>query len=231
MGTPTRFPSGINTSLVTEPLAQMGQLDPSKFHTYFNDFDTFVAGDWTITEIGAGGTSALGAGDGGLLVLTTDALDNDAIQAQLTVATFLMESGKKAFFKARFKIEDATQSDLLIGLAALDTTVFDAVDGIFFMKDDGDALLDFYVKKDSTTGQNVDTGIATLVSDTFVEVGFYYDGVDEALAFVDDVLVGRLDASSTYLPDAALTVSMAYRAGEAGAIALTVDYILAAKAR
>lgn len=228
---PTRFPAGITNANVGEVTAKLGMPDPTKFHTFFNDFDTFAAGDWTITEIGAGGTSALVAGDGGLLVITTDVLDNDAIQIQNTVATFLMETGKQCFFKARFKIEDATQSDMLIGLALTDTTVFDATDGIFFQKDDGDDNIDFYVKKDSTTGQNVALDIGTMVDDTFIVLGFHYDGKSTVGAYINDVLVDKLDASSTYLPDAVLAVTAAYRAGEAGAIDMTIDYLFAAKER
>lgn len=231
MFSPTRFPAGITNANQGEVLSQFPAPDPTKLHTFLNDFDTFVSGDWTLNEIGAGGVAALIAGDGGLLQLTTDALDNDAIQLQNTVATFLMESGKQAWFKTRCKIEKATQSDFLIGLCGLDTTVFDVTDGIFFQKDDGDANIDIYVKKDSTTGQNTEAAIGTIAADTFVEFGFYYDGKSSVYAYLDGEKVATLDASSTYLPDAALTVTMAYRNGEAGANDLTVDYILAAKAR
>lgn len=228
---PTRFPAGITNANVGDVTAQLGMPDPTKFHTFFNDFDTFNAADWTITEIGAGGTSALAAGDGGLLVLTTDVLDNDAIQIQNTVASFLMEAGKQCFFRCRFKVADATQSDLLIGLALTDTTVFDGTDGIFFLKDDGDANLDFYVKKDSTTGQNVALAVGTIADDTYLTVGFHYDGKQTAGAYINNNLVYKLNASSTYLPDAVLAVTAAYRAGEAGAIAMTIDYLFAAKER
>lgn len=231
MFTPTRFPGGITNVGVTSGTAALGMPDPSAFHSYFNDFDTFAAGDWTITEIGAGGTSALGAGDGGWLVLTTDALDNDAIQIQTTVATFLMEAGKQAFFKARLKIEDATQSDMLIGLVLTDTTAFDNTDGIFFQKDDGDTNLDFYCQLDTTTGRSSQAAVGTIADDTFITLGWRYDGVDTAYAYIDDVLVAKISATSTYLPNAALAVTAAYRAGEAGAIAMTIDYLFAAKER
>jgi hypothetical protein len=231
MFSPTRFPAGITNSNQGLTLGQFGAPDPTLFHTFLNDFDTFVAGDWTLTKIGAGGAAALVDGDGGLLQLTTDALDNDAIQLQNTVATFLMEEGKQAWFKTRCKIEKAVESDFLIGLCATDATVFDVTDGIFFQKDDGDTNLDFYVKTDSTTGQNVQAAVATIAADTFIVLGFYYDGKSSVEVYVNDVKVYTMDASSTYLPDAPLTVTMAYRNGEAGANDLTVDYIFAAKAR
>lgn len=226
----TRFPNGVTNANPAGPLGNMGQLDFSKFHTFMDDFDRYTAANWTVTAVGAG-TSALTAGDGGLLLLTNAAADDNSVFLQNSVATFLMEAGKKAFFKARFKVSDATQSDLQIGLIITDTTPLDATDGIYFMKDDGDAQLDIYVRKDATTGSTSATNVATVVSDTFMTVGFEYDGKTECKFFVNDVQVSTLSASSTYLPDAALAVSFGVQNGEAVAKTMTVDYILAAKER
>src|SRR5688500_1063539 len=99
MGTPARFPSGVTTVESTDPLGQFGLPDPTKWHTYFNDFDTFVAGDWTITttEAGAGSaTEALTDADGGVLLVTNDAADNDADFFQKVGESFLLASGKRA---------------------------------------------------------------------------------------------------------------------------------------
>jgi hypothetical protein len=234
MGTTTRFTNGVTNAEKDATLGFMGQPDPTKFHSYFNDFDTYAAGDWTITktEAGAGSaTQALTAGPGGLLLLTNDAADNDAQFFQLTVASFALVASKRAFFKARFKVSDATQSDLQIGLIVTDTTPLDATDGIYFMKDDGDANLDVYVRKDATTGSNSATAVATLVNDTYVTVGFFYDGRGKVHYFVDDVKVEQLDASSSYLPDANLAVSFGIQNGEAVAKTMTLDYIFAAVER
>lgn len=228
---PTRFKNGVTTVGKDSPLGMLGMPDPTLWHTYFNDFDTYVAGDWTVTEIGAGGTQALGDADGGVLVLTTDTLDDDQVTLQKVGESFLLATGKKSFFKARFKVEDATQSDFQIGLVVTDTTPLDATDGVYFQKDDGDALLDVYCRKDATTGSTSVAGIHTVVSDTYLSVAWYYDGVNEVKYFVNDVHKGTLTATSAFLPDTELTVSMSIKNGEAGAIAMTVDYIFAAKER
>lgn len=228
---PTRFPGGLNTSEPTVAMAGMGQLDPSQFHSFFNDFDVFTAADWTITETGAAGTVALQAGDGGQLLITTDALDNDAEWIQNTVASFLMESGKKAFFKMRFQVSEVTQCDIQVGLVNTDTTPLDATDGIFFQKDDGDANLDIYVQKNTTTGRDSATAVSTLTADTWTTLAWYYDGVSTVSFFKDDVLLDKLSGSSTYLPDANLAVSFGYQNGQAGAETMTVDYIFVAKER
>lgn len=234
MATPTRFTGGVATVSKTNPLGFFGMPDPTAWHVYFNDFDTFVVGDWTITttEAGAGSaTEALADGDGGLLLITNDAADDDADFFQKVGESFLLASGKRAFFKARFKVSDATQSDFVMGLQVTDTTPLDATDGIYFMKDDGDALLDVYCRKNATTGSTSATGVATVVADTFLTVAWAYDGKGSLAYYVDDVHKGTLDASSTYLPDTELTVSFGIQNGEAVAKTMTVDYIFAAKER
>jgi hypothetical protein len=230
MSKPARYTKGVSTAQAG-PLVELPCPDPTKLHLYFNDFDHYTAADWTVTLIGAGGTAALGDADGGVLVLTTDTLDDDQVTLQKLGESFLLESGKKAFFKARFKVADATQADFQIGLVVTDTTPLDATDGIYFQKDDGDALLDVYCRKNATTGSTSATGVHTVVNDTYLTVGWMYDGVSELKYFVNDIHKGTLSAAAAYLPDTELTVSMSYKNGEAGAIAMTVDYILAAKER
>jgi len=230
MGTPARFPNGINNVAPTHAMANYGLPDPSKWHTFFTDFDTFVAGDWVITETGAAGTVALEAANGGSLLITTDALDNDAEWVQLTPASFLLDAAKRSVFKIRFTPLKATQSDIQAGLVVVDTTPLDATDGIYFQKDDGDALIDVYVRKDATTGSNSRAAVGTLVAATATEWAWYY-GAGSASFFIDNVRVWTLDASSTYFPNAILTPSFGYQNGEAGAATMSIDYILAAQER
>jgi hypothetical protein len=234
--TVTRFPSGVGTAEASDIFNALKQPDPRKYHEYWNDFDTFVAGDWTITKVEAGAGSAshaLAAGDGGLLLLTNDAADDDSIVFQNTVASFTMAAGKKAFFGTRFKVSDATQSDWLVGLVVVDTTPIASAptDGIYFRKDDGDANIDISVRKDATTGANDVAAIATNASDTYVQLEWYYDGEGTVYYAVDGTVKGSLSASSSYLPDANLALTFAVQNGEAVAKTMTLDWIYAAKER
>lgn len=231
MTDPTRFPyGGISNNLPTETLAQYGLPDPTKWHTYFNDFDVYAAGDWTITETGSG-TRALAEGGGGLLLITNAAADNDANFFQLVKGGFLLSSTKKALFRIGFKVSDATQSDIVAGLYVIDTTPLSVTDGIFFQKDDGDAQIDVYVRKNATTGNINTNNVGTLVDDTFINLGWYYDGGTTALFFINNAVVARLDASSTYLPDTTLAVSFGIQNGEGVAKTMTMDYVFAAVER
>ena len=70
MSSTTRFPNGVTNVGEDTIFAALGQLAPTKFHTYWEDFDYYAAGDWTVTETQASATQALADGDGGLLLLS-----------------------------------------------------------------------------------------------------------------------------------------------------------------
>jgi len=232
MGT-TNYSKGLTNNTAQNILGQMVQLDPTRMHTYFNDFDAYAAGDWTVTETQAGETQALTNVDGGVLLLTNSAADNDLNALQKVGESFKFEAGKKLFFKARFAVSDATQSDFVIGLQITDATPLAVTDGVYFRKDDGDANLDFVVIKDSTA--STATAITTVVAATYITVGFYYNGVDEVVYAastnsLNPTVLGKL--AITNLPDdEELTVSFGIQNGEAVAKTMSVDYILVAKER
>jgi hypothetical protein len=223
----TNYPQGVTTAAQSDPLGAFILPDVTKAHVYFDDFDTYLAGEWTVTEVGAA-TQALANGDGGLLLVTNAAADNNSSFSQKVGESFLVAAGKKLWFEARLKVSDATESDWVIGLQITDTTPLGVTDGIFFQKNDGDTNIDFHVEKDSTVTSS--TAIATNVDDTYVRLGFYYDGVDSVYAFVNGVSTDRL--AVTNLPDdEELTVSFGIQNGEAVAKTMTIDYIFAAKER
>lgn len=225
MGTPARFSDGVTNVPHHYPLGYAGLPDPTKFSVYHNDFFTYDATEWTITttEAGAGSaTEALASGNGGLLLITNDAADDDADFFQTTVEPFKFISGKKLWFAARFKVSDATQSDFVMGLQITDTTPLAVTDGVYFRKDDGDANLDFVVVKDSTA--TTETAFSTAADDTFMELAFYYNGKDAIEIFKDKVKLGT--SVITNLPDdEELAISFGIQNGEAVAKTMTLDYI------
>lgn len=226
--TTTRFPNGVTNVGEDSLFAQLGQLAATNFHTYFEDFDYYTAGNWTVTETDSGATQALADGDGGLLLVTNTAADNDLVSLQKVGESFRFAAGKKLFFEARLKVSDATQSDVVVGLQITDTTPLDVTDGVFFIKADGAATVDLRVEKNNTA--STASAMATMANDTFIRLGFYYDGVSAVSYFVDGSLGGSL--ATTNLPDDEdLTVTFAIQNGEAVAKTMTVDYIYVAKER
>ena len=232
MGTPTRFTSGVGTAKKNTNTGFYGMPDPTKWITYFNDFTEYVSGDWTITTTEAGSgdaTEALASTSaGGLLLVTNDDADNDADFFNLKTEAFKFVAGKKTFFKARFAVSDATQSDFVMGLQITDTTPLAVSDGVYFMKDDGDASLDFHVEKDSS--DTAASAIATVSDATMLVAGFYYDGKSAIEYYVDDVKLGT--SVTTNLPDdEELTISFGIQNGAAAAKTMTVDYIFVSQER
>lgn len=224
----TRFPNGLTNVGEDSPFADLAMPAPTLFHTYMEDFDYYTAGDWTVTETDAGATQALADGDGGLLLITNTAADNDLVALQKKGNSFTFESGKRLFFEARFKVSDATQSDLVMGLQVTDATPLAVANGVFFIKNDGAATVDFVLTKSSTSTTN--SSVATMANDTYIRLGFFYDG-STMTYFVNGVNTGTSVVTNLPLSTTNLTVSFAIQNGEAAAKTMTVDYIFVAKER
>ena len=224
----TRFPNGVTNVGEDSPFADLTMPAPTKFHTYYEDFDYYVAGNWTVTETQAGATQALTDGDGGLLLITNTAADDDLVALQKVGESYRFASGKELFFEARLKVSDATQSDVVIGLQITDATPLDVSDGVFFIKADGSTSVSLLVEKNGTA--TTTSSVATMANDTFISLGFYYDGASSIQYSVNGVVKGT--SVTTNLPDDEdMTVSIALQNGEAVAKTMTVDYVFVAKER
>ena len=228
----THFSSGVTNVSSTGSESLIKQPSRHKYHEYFNDFDVYTAGDWTITTTEDGSGSAAEAlidGDGGLLQVTSAAGDNDHDFFQLKKEGFKYEAGKQIAFFYRFKASDATQSDIVAGLQLTDTTPLDVTDGIFFLKADGAATIDFVVEKDSS--QSTLTLPNSLADDTFMTVGFVYNPKDQKFhVYQNNVQAGTV-VNTNAPDDEELNVSFGIQNGAAAAKVLTVDYVHALKER
>jgi hypothetical protein len=206
--------------------------DPYAGTIFYDDFQKFDIGThWTSTETeGGAGDAALDIADGvgGYLTILNDALDDDSVELQWHKATesgeaWALTAGKPLWFEAKLAIDDATQSDFLIGLCVTDTAAIDAVsDGVFFQKDDGDANIDY--NSTGTGGAaavDTDSGVDA-ANGIFVRYGIVWDGTSTVTFFLDGVVVGT---DATDVPTTELTLTIAVQNGEAVAKTLTVDYV------
>ena len=226
---PTRYPNGVTTAAKNTTLGEFILQDPTDAHVYFDDFDTYTAADWTVTETSTSATEALADADGGILLITNTTTENDQVAMQKVGESFLLESGKKTWFKARLATSEATQTDLICGLCITDTSLVAGMsDGVYFFSADGSTDIDFFVEQDSTATEV--SAVGTLADDTYVKLGFYYNGVDAIEVFVDDVKKGT--AAVTNIPDdEELTVSFVHQTGSAASATMSIDYVFAAKER
>jgi hypothetical protein len=225
----TRLVNGITNVADNNILADFGMLDPSKWIVHFDDFVNFNAADWTETKVGTGST-AIGNVAGGVIASTTTTTSGDSNYLQKTTRGFSLSSGKRAFFKARVSLDNILTSSMIVGLQVSTTLPKVATDGIYFFKNSANSV-DFFCRKDTTTGSTSATAVATMVNSTFMELAWFYDGDSTCYYAVDGVVKGSVSATAAFLPDTVLSVSFGFETNAAAARTGTVDYVFAAVER
>lgn len=228
----TRLPSGITNVPVGNIFNNLMMPDPTLYHTFFDDFDRYLASNWTITDTGTGVVAQID-GNGGLITITNDANAADNTLLQAVSEAFLIVPGKEIFFKTRCALGDVVNTDFLIGLIIRDVaTPFNPTDGIFFIKADASASLNFTARQTVAATVTTSSAIATLVNDTMVELAFYYDGGDRIYYAVNNTVAGYLQMSSATLPNTEMLLAINWQNGVSGASeVLTLDYVFAAQKR
>ena len=224
MANPTRFLDGVTTVPASGPLGFYPY--PAPFHTgskaglgsvrYENDFDTFT-NDYLVT--GLSSTFALvTASVGGAAVLTPGgaAVASSAYKS----GQFLQfQAGNKAWFVSRFQVSALAGTEY-VGLQAGAAVT----DGLWFA-----VSATGVISLVATTASVATTLVAALptvaLAATWVDVGFYYNGV-ELFVYQNDVVVARILAASLPLTTAILTP--VFDIVPTASQTLTVDYVVSA---
>lgn len=246
----TSMPNGVTNSAPYQTMANAGICDPSWAHVYHNDFDTFLASDWTITKTGTG-TTALTPGDGGLLLLTNTTGAADAIYMQLAAAGFKLTAGKDVFFKFVGTLSAVISDVFYCGLINTTVTPATPADGVYIIKPTGAAALQLVTMIGGVATTVNFPAAAIPVAGTAFEVGFHIDYLGNVEAFFNpttgadwqqlDPLSsaagamtarGRVALSAVpSLTTANLNVSFGLLNSTGVANTLTVDYVTAVKHR
>lgn len=165
--------------------------DPSRFHTFFDDFlyqasaTASETNTWTLMNDGVTGTNAFQNASGGIYNIVTAAAQDDYNGIRSVSKSWLFEAGKELWLEARLRVSEAStnKSAWLVGLTDTVTTgglqtgssgPLASYDGAVLWKDEGSMAVNFETSK--TTTQNTTSAIATSVSNTWTKVGFYFDG-------------------------------------------------------
>lgn len=206
---------------------------------YTQDFSALAVDDttndptewtWSPTEGGAGTTEGVITGvAGGEFLVTTAANENDGVNMQLKGASFYLAEGKPLYFGIKIKISDATESDLFLGVGAVDTDWLGGLpDGIYFEKlDDGTGVS--AVTEDASETQT--DGVA--VMDTSYHIyEFYYDGVFTTAAtagtvtfWIDGTQVAQHTTAANITTDTAITPTIEYLTGTGGVDTFSIDWL------
>lgn len=167
---PTRYPGGVSTAQQFDFLSMFPIPQEIKCNYYFNDFNTYAAADWTVTTVNSS-TSALIAGNGGILRLLTGATDTNYHGITKNPAAFVITPGCQAWFAASFAISSATTTSFVIGLTNGGPSA--PTDGVYFTK--ADASTDVYgVIRASSTSTT--TAVLTTQTAAAMTLGWYYNG-------------------------------------------------------
>jgi len=228
----TRFQNGVNNVEVGDLMNSLPFLDPTKHHTFMEDFDLFAIGDWTVDNpSGGAGTGVLINGDGGRISITTGAGASNDTGLTKTGAGFAMAFGKRSYFRATVQVDDATESDIVVGLMDLSSNDPSAPDdGFTIVKTDGGTSWLLRATKNNVPVDSASFGVTT--DDTDITVGFFWDGISRAWLEVGGAAVGFMDPAESFPDDTVLTpVAYVSNGGLAQARVLQVDYLFAAQER
>jgi len=196
---------------------------------YITDFTSFPVDDTTgdpteytttVVEAGSGNTTIASTdASGGQVLITTAANENDGGSYQLLSESFKTD-GNELYFGTSIATNEATQSDVLIGLSVTDTAMLGGLaNGIYFECLDGATGISAVTESGSSETQSDSLG--TLADDTFIQLEFYYNGSNVEF-FINGSSVATHTAT---IPSTEMRVSFEYLTGAASAKTMTLDWI------
>ena len=187
--------------------------------------------EWTmsITEAGGATTTNITDLEGGALLITCAGNEDDGLQMQLGHAStgvgenIALTAGQHLYIGTELAINDADQTDLLVGACITDTDCLGAVsDGMYFRSVDESAVVYFVTEKNSVESA---TAAATLVDNTYITLEFLVDDAQVA-AYVNGGLIGTTANSATTFPnDELLRLTLEFLSGEATANTCTIKWL------
>lgn len=211
-----------------------------KFGTVNELNDWYVGG----TNAATGAIAVENDAIGGWVSLTTAGAEEDALQAQLLGAPFLLAANKPLYFEARIMIEDVSECTWFVGLAIKDCTEVTG-SGTWGASDDcigfygiEEVNINYASSEDGTdtaadTGSDIADGSIATISTKAVRLGFLWDGDDTVTFYVDGVSVATISATDDDVnQDEYMSPMIAIDATAGGtAEVLFIDYLFVVQER
>jgi hypothetical protein len=183
--------------------------------------------EFIATAVNTGTAAVSDAEVGGGLVLSGAATTDDSgINLQLDSSPVKLEAGDIVRMMAEFKLSNATESDIWVGISPIDTSVIAGVsDFVGFYKEDGSTTLKAIYQRDGGTAETIT--IKTLAADTYYTVSLESTldsaGNGRTTFYVDGVCYGKIDHTTSHLGENFNTLTVAFQSGTAtGTITSTV---------
>lgn len=178
MSSTTRFPNGVINVGEDSMLADMGQLDPSKFFTFWEDFNYYNANDWSVSAPSPNDV-ALVDEDFGVLRFN-DASGTAGFCGIFKPNKFVtLVQGKKLWAQARLRVDDSSLSSWSFGLLGNGSGQVVRINSELPA---GSTPGYIKVTVAANGGTDIDTYQSLPESDEFFTVGFVFDG-QQSVAF------------------------------------------------
>lgn len=204
----------------TAPLLQH-RFDPSIAVLLDEQWGSYDAeatvGDWVLTQATAGSAARSTTLPGVLSIDSGSTTATQGANLQRVKSPFVPTAGKSiwAEWHVKFTGVGALNVETFIGLAAVDTSVIassaqstDNRIGWGSVTDDGVLLF-----QSDKAGTGTTAAATTIVSDTWVRLGFVYDGSTDTLQqYIDGVAVGTAIAT-THIPKVAVYPTLVCQSG------------------
>lgn len=244
---PSRFPSGVNNSSPNGPYADIPIpvfIDLEYMMDDFNGSDYMISWVTDITATDLDFTTSQAQvlySTPSIMELNPGSPLGDMVTITSKKQTYSIEYGKKSWFGSRVKISDPTTASMatynaypgiVIGLLSDATTAlpYEQNYGVYFSSMN-DRQLDFNVAINKAT---IDiANLTEYTRNTWTDIAFYYNGLDEIKVYVDGVARNTHSVSSSLsIPSAqALYMAAGIRNTTADTGILDIDYIMYAKER
>lgn len=187
-----------------------------KVWSFVNLHDVDTTNVWDETNSGSGTSLTPQDARGGYAKVTNAATDNSYYFYESKYEIAKLSSSKGLWFRSHFKVGDADQADLFVGLCArlASGNLFDnRVDSIGFYLEDGSALLKIECGKNGTATQTTTT--KTVSDGTALSLGIHVVSTSIVEFFAGEDYIGEI---KTNLPDdTELAFSFGVRNGQASA--------------
>lgn len=231
----TRLPGGITNSPVDAALADLKTPNPLVYNYLHNDFNTFVAADWTVAGT-APGVPVAAAGDGGLVALPSTITNPSETSMTLPAATFVPDIGKGLFMQARMTIDNVAGGFLFgMAVATASPITVQPTNGIYIRKGPGAVSPVAILRVGGATVAQVTMDFPALMAAQLYDFAIAYtpeDGALRAFIGVNGVWSGyRLASNPTSLGATLLAPMFSVATALAAIRTLTIDSYYVAKAR
>lgn len=160
----------------------------------FTSYDAAATtGDYVGTQATAGAAAISTAAPGVLEIDSDSTTSAQGFQVQRAKSAFVPAAGKHIWFECRIKVVDTYDKvELFVGLSELDTSLIAAsanssANHIGWQCVTDDGVLLFSAEK---AGAGATKAAATIAEATYINLGFYVNGVTEIEQYVNGVLTG-----------------------------------------